>query len=131
MLFRAIGSPTALLELFFFCKVLLKLYIVKVCCINTRKLKLIFFNTGVNVQEIESTDVAWENIHLTFQDFCCIVAEFENQSMESRRLWDLFTQSLKSPIQKIVGMYYFILALSNICYYNNLNGIFFSYKAFL
>lgn len=63
-----------------------------------------FFIPGVSVQDLNTDDLPFNDLHLTFQEFCCIVAEFGNQPVESRRLWDLLTQSLISPIQKIVGM---------------------------
>ncbi|XP_076040076.1 NDT-like domain-containing protein raw [Oratosquilla oratoria] len=58
---------------------------------------------GIQPQELNGTDLPLNDVCLTFDDFCCIVAEFKNQRLESRRLWDAFTHSLISPLQKVLG----------------------------
>lgn len=58
---------------------------------------------GMEVQELNGTDLPLNEVCLTFDEFCCIVAEFKNQRLESRRLWDVFTHSVLSPIQKVIG----------------------------
>ncbi|RXG70758.1 hypothetical protein Avbf_00557 [Armadillidium vulgare] len=69
---------------------------------NEELLTIVANKKGVSVQDLNTDDLPFNDLHLTFQEFCCIVAEFGNQPVESRRLWDLLTQSLISPIQKIV-----------------------------
>ncbi|XP_042881733.1 uncharacterized protein LOC122259190 isoform X2 [Penaeus japonicus] len=58
---------------------------------------------GIEMQELNGTELPLHDVFLTFDEFCCIVAEFKNQRLESRRLWDVFTHSVVSPIQKVFG----------------------------
>ncbi|XP_068219463.1 uncharacterized protein raw isoform X2 [Palaemon carinicauda] len=58
---------------------------------------------GMDVQDLNGAELPLNEIHLTFDEFCCIVAEFKNQRLENRRLWDVFTHSVMSPIQKVIG----------------------------
>lgn len=58
---------------------------------------------GMEVQELNGTELPLNDVYLTFDEFCCIVAEFKNQRLENRRLWDVFTHSVMSPIQKVIG----------------------------
>lgn len=53
----------------------------------------------MSIQELNGTELPLNDVYLTFDEFCCIVAEFKNQHLESRRLWDVFTHS----VQKVLG----------------------------
>lgn len=68
-----------------------------------KKLKNDIAFTGMEIQELNGTELPLSDVFLTFDEFCCIVAEFKNQRLESRRLWDVFTHSVVSPIQKVFG----------------------------
>ncbi|XP_071513314.1 uncharacterized protein raw isoform X3 [Panulirus ornatus] len=54
---------------------------------------------GMDIQQLNGTELPLNDVFLTFDEFCCIVAEFKNQHLESRRVWDVFTHSL----QKVIG----------------------------
>ncbi|KAK8754598.1 hypothetical protein OTU49_016808 [Cherax quadricarinatus] len=54
---------------------------------------------GKNIQELNGAELPLNEVYLTFDELCCIVAEFKNQNLESRRLWDVFTHS----VQKVLG----------------------------
>ncbi|KAG7170123.1 putative Nucleoside 2-deoxyribosyltransferase like-containing protein [Homarus americanus] len=54
---------------------------------------------GIEMQELNGVELPLNEVFLTFDEFCCIVAEFKNQHLESKRLWDVFTHS----VQKVLG----------------------------
>ncbi|KAG0722549.1 hypothetical protein GWK47_044311 [Chionoecetes opilio] len=54
---------------------------------------------GIDVQELDGTELPVNEISLTFDEFCCIVAEFKNPHLESKRLWDILSHSL----QRVIG----------------------------
>ncbi|CAL4116899.1 unnamed protein product [Meganyctiphanes norvegica] len=57
---------------------------------------------GLQIHELNGQELPLNEVCLTFEEFCCIVAEFKNQRLESRRLWDIF-HSVMTPIQKVIG----------------------------
>lgn len=58
---------------------------------------------GLQIHELNGQELPLNEVCITFEEFCCIVAEFKNQRLESRRLWDIFTHSVMTPIQKVIG----------------------------
>ena len=58
-----------------------------------------------NIEELNSGELPLQEITLSFEEFCCIVAEFKNQKLEGKRLWDVLAHSLKTPIQKVIGRF--------------------------
>ncbi|KAK4301737.1 hypothetical protein Pmani_026134 [Petrolisthes manimaculis] len=60
---------------------------------------IVAFKKGIEVEDLNGTELPLNEISLSFDEFCCIVAEFKNHHLESRRLWDILSHSL----QKVIG----------------------------
>lgn len=60
---------------------------------------IVAFKRGIDVQELDGTELPLNEISLTFDEFFCIVAEFKNPHLESKRLWDILSHSL----QRVIG----------------------------
>ena len=62
---------------------------------------------GIDVHELDDTDLPLNEISLTFDEFCCIVAEFKNPHLENKPLWDILSHSL----QRVIGESVLLLLL--------------------
>lgn len=67
------------------------------------------FVAGVLGREVK--DIPLEQLHVNFEQFCAIVAEFKCCESETHRLWDLvlakttrLLETIISPLTKILGI---------------------------